>query len=419
MPIGRRLQFLTKVARSRDARHALELGLARFLGPVGGLLANIAVARTLGAEGRGQIAAVLVLFSTLELILAFGAPDILARDIARNTLPLGSARTLSTYAATISVIPGIAVIFYCHHWGFSWATSVFIGVLVPATTVTYMARGVLLGQHQYRKLTISHLLFGMVKITAPLLLIAVDKPSVNLGLMVFLSGTVAAAIPILASRPFAGAAVPFRSIVPLLRESLIVWPTHSMWPLFTRADQLMLAAATSATELGRYAVCVAIADVSVALSAGPRQILMARAAKSGSVKELRKLAQLVPIIGLLGGLLCVAAAGPVMTFLFGPEFSGLSNVVAALVLASSFEIAVGILGGGLIVADKVKRLLMIQTVALIFLLLILFFVMSLGAGLRGEGTSDPNFIMLAAACARVAASSTAFFLSSSSLKRVL
>lgn len=398
---GNYFQFLRNAIRSRDARHAIELGLARFLGPIGGLLANIVVARILGTEGRGQIAAVLVLFGTFETLLAFGTPEIIARDIAQGTLPQGGARTLSRYAAVISVAPGVAVVYYCHHLGFSWPTAIFVGALMPALTITYMARGVLLGNHEYRKLTVSHLVFGITKVLAPISLLVVDKPSNNLGLLVFVSGTAAAAMPILASKPFAGVAASFKAVKPILKESLTAWPMSATWPLYTRLDQLFLAATSSAPELGRYAVCVAIAELPIALSGGPRQILMARAAKSGSLKELRRIAQIIPIIGLLAGAICLAIAEPVMTFVFGPEFSGLSLVIATLILASTFEIALGILNAGLLVNQQLKKALAIQTAALVALLVALPVVTSLGGG------------TLAVATARVATSSLAFFISRS------
>jgi O-antigen/teichoic acid export membrane protein len=404
MPFGKYFRSVPSLLRSPDARHALELGLARFLGPIGGLIANVAVARILGTEGRGQIAAVLVLFGTFETLLAFGTPELIARDIARKALPRGAAKTLSQYAAAASILPGVAVAFYCHHLGFSWAIAVFVGVLMPATTVTYMARGVLLGNHQYRKLTISHLIFGAVKIVAPLLLVIVDNPSTSLGLFVFVSGTAAAAIPILASKPFAGIAAPFKTVVPILKESLIAWPMSATWPLYIRSDQLILVATSSTAELGRYAICVAIAEIPMALSGGPRQILMARAAKSGSLIELRTIAQIIPIIGLFGAALCVVTAEPAITFVFGPEFSGLSLVVAALVLASAFEIALGILNAGLLVDQRVKKALAIQTVALVFLLATLPLVISLEGGL------------LAVASVRAATSGFAFFWSRMSLR---
>src|SRR5690349_11589049 len=89
--------------RSRDGRRSIELGLASALAPLGGFVANIVIARTLGASGRGELAAIVAALGVCEAVLAFGLPDILARHIAKGSIVPCSPRTLVVGAVVISI----------------------------------------------------------------------------------------------------------------------------------------------------------------------------------------------------------------------------------------------------------------------------------------------------------------------------
>ena len=145
-----RKRFRLAAFRSPDAKMSIELGLATLAGPVGGFIANVIIARTLGASGRGELAAVVAALGVCERVsLIFGLPDILARHIAKGSLPPGAHRTLATGAIAASIIPGVLIAIYCHSWDFSWPVSAAAGLIVPLTTATVIARGILLGRHAY------------------------------------------------------------------------------------------------------------------------------------------------------------------------------------------------------------------------------------------------------------------------------
>src|SRR5882762_8344476 len=75
---SRRFSAVTKhrlrapsVSRLGDARMATELGLASLLLPLGSFAANVVFARTLGASGRGDLAAVIAALAVCEGVLVF------------------------------------------------------------------------------------------------------------------------------------------------------------------------------------------------------------------------------------------------------------------------------------------------------------------------------------------------------------
>ncbi|WP_309241642.1 oligosaccharide flippase family protein [Mycobacterium sp. AZCC_0083] len=393
------------VLRSRDARMSLELGLATALGPFAGFIANVIYARTLGASGRGDLAAAVAALSVCEAALTLGLPDILARHVAKGSMPPGAQRTLAGVAVAVSIIPGALVAIYCHSWHFSWPVAIAAGLVVPFTTATMIARGVLLGQHAYRKLTASQVVGGVFRLVAPLTLLLVERPTENLGLVVILGYYVAAAVPIYACRPYAGRAAGFRKVLPILREALIVWPAYAAWPLYANLDQLVLAAMVSPADLGRYAVCVAIAQAPAALASGPRQVLLARAAKSQSLDEIPKIAQAILVIAVVSGTAFGYFAGPLLAAVFGPEFQGISFVLGILLAATGFEIGLGMLNTGLVAVGRVRSATVNQSIALLITAVVLPIAVSLGGGI------------LAAAVVRLVAAASACLMSRLGVQR--
>lgn len=368
-------------ARPTDARSAVELGLAGLLGPLGGIVANVVFARTLGASGRGDLAAIIAAMAVCEAILAFGLPDVLARHIAKDTLLPGVQRRLVVGAVLASVIPALLVSIYCHVWHFSWPVAVAAGLVVPLTTATAVARGVLVGRNAYRNLTAALMVGGIFRFAAPLTLLIVPHPTENLGLLAVLSWTVAAAIPIFWSRPFPRPAATIRRASPVLRESLGVWPAQMAWLLNARLDQLVLAAVISPTDLGRYAVCVGIAEAPGFLASGPRQILLARAAKTHSLREIPPIAMAITLVAAIGGVGTASLADPVLAAVFGPEFRGTAPVLGILLGAAGFDIAAGLLNSGLVAVGRGRSATFNQVAGLLITAVVLPIVIHLGGGI--------------------------------------
>jgi O-antigen/teichoic acid export membrane protein len=360
---------------------AIELGLGTLLGPVGGIVANVVFARTLGAGGRGDLAAIVAALAVCEVVLVLGLPDVLARHISKGSITAGAQRTLARGVVAASIIPGVLVALYCHSWNFSWPVAVAAGSVVPLIAATAIARGVLLGRHAYRRLAASQVIGGVFRILAPLTLILVERPSEDLALIVVLGWSVAAAVPIFACRPFAGGVAAVRAVLPILRESLIVWPLQMAWLLYVYLDQLVLAAFVSPADLGRYAVCVGIAAAPAALANGPRQVLLARAARSQNLDEIPKIAQMILVIALIGSAVSGYFAGPLLTAVFGSEFGGISLVLGVLLAATGFEIALGLLNSGLVAVGRLRSATFSGFAGLLPTFVVLPIVVSSGGGI--------------------------------------
>jgi O-antigen/teichoic acid export membrane protein len=392
------------VSRSHDAKGAIQLGFAGVFMPLGGFVMNVVFARTLGASGRGDLAAVVAALGVCEAGLTFGLPDVLARHIARGSLPPGAQRSLATGAIAASLIPGVLILLFCHSRNFSWPVAGVAGLVVPLVTATGVGYGVLLGRRAYRRLSVSLILVGSLKIAAPGLLMLVNNPNKNLALLLVLGWTVSAAVPIFASRPFAGPLSSPRDAWQILREALGVWPMNLAWQLNLRLDQLVLAMFVSAADLGRYAVCVGIAEVPAVLAHGPRDVVLARAAKGHTFKGVPRITLAIIVTGVISGVLSAFFAAPLLAAVFGPTFRSGSLALGILLAATGFTIGAGLLARCLIAIGRGRSATMSQVVGLCVTVVILPVAVSFGGGITS------------AAAVSLASSTSAYLLALSRLR---
>jgi O-antigen/teichoic acid export membrane protein len=394
------------VARSRDARGAIELGLAGLLIPLGGFVTNVVFAHMLGASGLGNLAAIVAALAVSEAVLAFGLPDVLSRHVAKGSLPAGASGTLALEAVAAASIPGLLVCLYCHSRHFSWPVAAAAGLAVPVLTATTLARGVLVGRQAYRTISVALIFRGVVRLVAPTALLLVENPSENFALILVVASTVAPALPIFASRPFAGPLAPARAAWPILRESLGVWPLYLAWSLNARLDQLVLAVAVPPADLGRYAVSVNIAEVPASAAQGPREVILARVAKSRTFPGVRAITLAILAIGVAVGGLAALFAGPLLAVVFGPEFRSASLVLGILLAATGFDTGAGVLTRCLIALGHGRSATMCYVLGLCVTVVVLPPALLLGGGI------------LAAAAVSLTAAVCAYLVALASLRRL-
>ena len=392
-----------------DTGAALILGGATLLGPIGGFFANAVYARTLGAEGRGQLAAVISALVVCEALLAFGFPDVLARRIAKRSISGRALRYSMVLALLGSLLPAVLVGVWANSRGFGIAACVAASVVVPVTSLAALGRGVLTGRRAFTRLSMMLLLAGVVRIASPLILIFYHTKSPDVALVLVSLSSLVAAIPILLARPFsrppwAGAQGGFRR---LATEALSLWPANLAWALNNRLDQLILAFLISAESLGLYAVCVAVAEVPIVLASGLRQVVLVQVSESRSTRRIFRLSYGAIICGLLGSV-CAMTVGPqLLSFVFGSEFGYVANVLAILLVASGLIVASGLLNTTLIAMGSGRLTVLSQGAGLAISAGALFVVIPLGGGIVG------------AACVNVATYSIVYIIAYKILRRKL
>lgn len=367
-----------------DSRTAFLIGAATLLGPLGGFAANIVYARTLGPDGRGDLAAVIAALAVCEAVLVFGLPDVLTRLHARRAVSGQVLRVVLAVGLLGSIIPALVIALWAWDRGFGPAAVLSAAAVVPVATLASIGRGILSGRRLFKRLIACLVVGGAARILAPIVLLLADQDDPDLALLLVAASTIAASIPVFLARPFRGVVVAgaprFREVA---REALSIWPANMAWSLNARLDQLVLAVLVAPAQLGLYAVCVTLAELPVVMAAGLRQIVLVRVSEHGAVGAVLKLSYGVIGMGLTGAALAWAIGNSVLGWIFGPDFSSLREVLSALMVTSAFVISSGLLNSTLIARGMGKLTVISQTVGLVMSAGLLFVVIPLGGGIVG------------------------------------
>lgn len=369
-------------ASSSDARTAALLGLATLLGPVGGFAANIVYARTLGAAGRGDLAVVIAALAVCEGALVFGFTDVITRHVATRQVPRDALKRIVAIGLAGSVLAGLLVGATAWTHDFGVIATLSAATVVPIATLAALGRGVLAGRRSFGRIGVSLLLGGFARVLAPVVLVIANHDEPSLALILVAASTAVAAIPVFAASPFRDPGDdPGFGFRPLLGQALAIWPANMAWTLNSRLDQLVLATLVSPADLGRYAVCVTMAELPVVLASGLRQVVLVRAAEEGGAGRVARLTGLVLAGGAVAGCAALVLGDPAMTFLFGPAFGDTAVMLAALVMASAFIVSSGLMNTCLIATGNGRLTLLSQATGLLVTVALFSVLVPLGGGI--------------------------------------
>ena len=313
------------------------------LGPVLGLISGPILARSLGAEGRGQFAAIMQPISVAAAIASIGIPTAVAYFIAqsydrRKTLYIGMIVCLPTalatylgmvwYATVVSQSQGINISLLWALW-----TAVILSAFVQIIRAYWQGIG------GWRRLDWERAAFACLRFIAVCGVaaagVAVAGPYAVASLLAFV---VAAAVLYIPRKelsistgkiPRVGSIVKYSSSASLGTVAIVA---------SSRLDQVALPAATSPTELGYYAVAVTVAEVPIVFGAlAARNILQSAASGAGIRRSLMEVRAYLAV-GVAG---CVFAAGlsPILIpIIFGNDFRDSVASVQVLAISSIYSI---------------------------------------------------------------------------------
>ena len=136
--------------------------------------------------------------------------------------------------------------------------------------------------------------------------------------------------------------------------------------------------------LGRYAVCVAIAEVPLVVASGLRQVVLVRVSSTHNPAAVLPVVRAVLAAGLGLALVALPLSDAVLKFLFGEQFGGTGLVLVILLAATAFAIAASLQNRCLIAIGAGGWRTVSQMVGLGVTLVGLPIVVNvLGAGLAG------------------------------------
>jgi O-antigen/teichoic acid export membrane protein len=321
------------------------------------LVTGPALARALGADGRGSVAAVVVPAQVVAHLLAFGthiAAGYLSERIRREDLLVGVAFTSLVVGGPVVAVLWMLVPAYLS--GHDAMTVMFLRVFLVQTLLTVPAFAVI-EMHRARSAGLS---FNVLR-TLPLVLntLLVIALFVS-GALTLVSALVSAIAAVIVSdavalttarlrRPFT---LGMKTVRRLWSFGARTWLGTLSNTVVGRLDQLLLVALAAPDELGLYAVAVSAANVTLPIGQGAAYAVLPTF-RRGELSTLSDVRNATVAVFAVTTAVCVvlALAGPVaIPLLFGDDFRGAVRPLLLLLPGQAIGAA-----GEVLKADLVAR----------------------------------------------------------------
>lgn len=321
-----------------------------------GLITGPLVARSIGADGRGLLAAILVPLGIAPFVLAFGLTTYSSRIAATRT-PI--ERIIGTFAVLsagigIAFIPaGLALAYLLGQGNPTVTLFLAIGVCVmPITLAGGVLSSVALGHERWNLISAQQLIPPVGAAIAFGGLYALNELTLPRAAGITIALSVLSLVPMLKvlrgcdrprfDRSLAGKGIRFGSQVWFVSLSQLM--NH-------RLDQLLMVKLTTARELGLYAVAATVATLPAMFTTAVGQAIFPRVADGESSlvgRTSRVGLALISITCAIGALIIPFA----LPFLFGPSFEDAVAPALILLAATVAYSGAGILGTALSTRDR-------------------------------------------------------------------
>lgn len=314
--------------------------------PALSLLTAPVLARELGAAGRGELAAVTTISTTALILALVGTPWACVHFVGRGEI-VGLTRLLlrllipSTAVGT-AVLATLAFL----EEGARSLPYALLAAVFPASVAIEIRRAWLLGQARFAFTTAERVLLALSRaaaivglalagrLTVLTALLATLIPGLLVGVLLFLpantwvgGGKRNAQLTAPRRAPALGAFTRFS-----LHNYAGILATYGN----SRTDQLVLAFAVPPGDLGRYAVAVAVVEVSAVASSAVQTVVRTKAASSMSDTQVATAVRVTTAANALVVGALVAAGTLLIRPLFGEDFAAAVPLVVVLGLAQLF-----------------------------------------------------------------------------------
>ena len=326
--VAERSDFAGIVSRLTSV-NALAIVAAFVSGPI--------LARALGAEGRGELAAIVVLLSIAPWLLDLGLAHWVARERARGMSREDVLGTALPVALTCSVVAVVAAIPISRLLGGDREIVVFylqLGLfLMPVGVVLFTLSGLVIGESRWHLLAATRAVATVVPAVAIVVLWTAGALTVGSAAASILLAMLASfLLPLGLVRGVRRLPFDVQRVRAATTFGVKNWLTSISSTTNVRFDQVLMVGLVSSRELGLYAVAVSIASLTSALISAVSSALYPRVSRGEGDLAARSCRMTIALVAAAAVLL--AALSPAIPFVFGDDFQGAVTMTLILLLAS-------------------------------------------------------------------------------------
>jgi O-antigen/teichoic acid export membrane protein len=307
---------------------------------------GVLLARSLGPEDRGELAAVILWPTLMTTIGSLGLAQAATYHAAQarrlgalvgSTLAIVSVVSLALVAIGWAILP---IVLGGHESSVVHDGQLFLTAYIPSLLLSMSMMAILNGSHRFAWFQALRLIqIGVIVLGVGLLVIA-DDLTVASGAAVYVAAYVASSlvsVAVVLRTVWGHLSFRRESVRGLLDFGLKSQLSTSMWTLNERADQLVISAFFSATSLGLYVVAVTLTSLTTLVGFSFGLVALPMIARLEALPERQRLARLIVTATLL---VATAVSIPIflaeptlIRILFGEEFADAAGVGRVLLVA--------------------------------------------------------------------------------------
>lgn len=335
---------------------------ANFALPAAAVLTGPLLARALGVEDRGAVAAVLAGLTLVSFLAPLGMQEALVYSVGRGLVPVRRAARVSLEtsllfgSAAAVVLALLAPLLLRDAPHFVWLLRA-VALTVPFAVLISCLRGIAQAQHRFELTARERWLLGLgrVALIVPLFLAgALTVESAVWASALLPLAAMLALLPGLRTR----AGEPLSTDVPLPASRRLVLgyssrtaPGTMLSVLSTRIDQILLAPIAGVSALGLYAVAVSLAEIPLQGTNAVRDVIFATSSSRDEPLLVARAVRVVTLIALPVSLVAAGLTPFVLPLLFGADFEEAVPLAQILLLSLTPQVTgslfiVGLLGIG-------------------------------------------------------------------------
>lgn len=320
------------------------------------LLAGAITARALGADGRGQLAAIVAVLTISPWLLDLGLTQWLGRERARGRDReelLGAALPVAFGVSLISVACALPVSQAIGTGKPVVVTFLEIGFfLMPLSVILFMLGGLVVGESRWNLYATIRLVSNVLPVVILVVLAAAESLTVASAAAGYLvSGLLGSLLVLRTVRRVRRLTFSLRRSATALRFGAQCWLSQVAGAANSRLDQVLMAALVPSRELGLYAVAVSISSVAYGLTLAVSAALFPRIAE-GDPDLAARACRVTALIVAIAALVLAAITPTMVPFVFGGEFRAAVPMVLILLVASIPLAATVVLSSALVAVNK-------------------------------------------------------------------
>jgi O-antigen/teichoic acid export membrane protein len=347
----------TRSPRPSRGRTIVLAALANFAAPLASFVVAPMIARALGVEGRGQLAAAVALYTLLVVVASAGLPDAITFAVARcptqlRRIAARGVRMLLVTGALGTVAAVVASLLLSGGRTEVRDLMLLAAVGILPATVLAAGRGAAAGLGSWTAVNCEKYLAAATRLILFSAAFSANVITTRFAVLVTVLAPVAAGGVYARLRGPRGRADPDPTCAApssreLLRYGRRSWGGSLSGIVLSRVDQVLMTPLSSSVQLGLYAAAVNVSDLLVLLNFAVRDVMFATQAAKQDVAELTRAARCSLLVGAVLSVVLLAPVNLWFPALFGEDFSGAVPVVVILVAAVLLGIPGSVAGAGL------------------------------------------------------------------------